>query len=60
MGNTNNQECILEKSETLFFTPSYIPTSSQATQTRRAPCVPLTCPCHVCHRTRDPMLLSFS
>lgn len=32
MRNTNNQERILEKSETLFLTPSCIHTSSQATR----------------------------
>ena len=32
MHNTNNQEHILEKSETLFLTPSCIHTSSQATR----------------------------
>lgn len=57
VGNTSNQECILEKSETLSLIPSYFPTSSQATQTRRAPCVPHDLPVS---QDWDPMLLSFS
>ena len=58
MGNTNNQECILEKSETLFLTPSYIPTSSQATQTRRAPCVPHDLPMsHLSQESRPHALI---